>query len=427
MKSTLILSLLHLVVDGLCACCVYMLTASIGTELAFGMFLAYNALAFLTQPLTGHVLDAGRHGWRFLCIGVCLLELGGLLTFVSSVLSFVTPRLACLAILMVGLGNSLFHVFGGKTVAVSTHNDVRHLGVFVSTGALGLLLGQEFAGSHGTLLILMAFMAILCLAFRTRFALRTESVTPSPLVRSGISASLMLFMMLLVFIRSFMGQMAAPDTALPLVAVLMVVLTFLGKSTGGLVACRLGIWRTLCGTLLMACVFFLSSGWHVVFCLALVLAVNLTMPLTLHLANRSLPGREGLAFGLLAASLIPGFALGSYCVQSVVAWQLTYPLTATILIEALVLLFIRERRWTVLAMSLVMNILTNVPLNLLALSLPALQTSLPLQFGAEFVVVVLETTLYFVVLHNARQALSYAILCNAVSYLCGILYTIGNF
>lgn len=36
-------------------------------------------------------------------------------------------------------------------------------------------------------------------------------------------------------------------------------------------------------------------------------AVNTTMPVTLYLANAVLPRREGLAFGLLAAALIPGY------------------------------------------------------------------------------------------------------------------------
>jgi hypothetical protein len=40
--------------------------------------------------------------------------------------------------------------------------------------------------------------------------------------------------------------------------------------------------------------------------------MNCTMPVTLFLANDVLPGREGLAFGLLAAALIPGYLLAVY-------------------------------------------------------------------------------------------------------------------
>jgi hypothetical protein len=39
--------------------------------------------------------------------------------------------------------------------------------------------------------------------------------------------------------------------------------------------------------------------------------INCTMPITLYLANYVLPGREGLAFGILAAALMPGYLLKS--------------------------------------------------------------------------------------------------------------------
>ena len=37
--------------------------------------------------------------------------------------------------------------------------------------------------------------------------------------------------------------------------------------------------------------------------------INCTMPVTLYLANVVLKGKEGLAFGLLAAALMPGYLL----------------------------------------------------------------------------------------------------------------------
>ena len=43
-----------------------------------------------------------------------------------------------------------------------------------------------------------------------------------------------------------------------------------------------------------------------------IFAINCTMAVTLWLANVVLKGREGLAFGLLAAALIPGWLLAIY-------------------------------------------------------------------------------------------------------------------
>ena len=139
------------------------------------------------------------------------------------------------------------------------------------------------------------------------------------------------------------------------------------------------------------------------------------MPVTLWLANRLLPGREGLAFGLLAAALMPGylltdFALGAYAV----------PLVGTIVIEMGVLYFLRERRSRVLWASVVINVLTNLPLNLLIRH--GWLGDLPSLLIAEAVIVVVESLWYLCLVRRWRQAFIYGLLCNAVSFLVGLLF-----
>ena len=55
-----------------------------------------------------------------------------------------------------------------------------------------------------------------------------------------------------------------------------------------------------------------STGKLVAKILLGVFLMNCTMPVTLYLANEVLKQREGLAFGLLAAALIPGWWLAVY-------------------------------------------------------------------------------------------------------------------
>lgn len=434
-QNTALLTALHFTVDCLCASCVFMVAD--GLEL----FVLYNILAFLTQPLTGLMVDRAKHGYRYLSAGICLLLLGGLLSIVTEDWSL--SILAYPAIVLVGLGNSLFHVFGGKSVAVSTGNDMRHLGIFVSSGALGLLVG----GMCDSTLPLAAIMLILALLGITLYrCCPLQALTASPLahihiekggveserakaiggdtMEGGARTALLAFMMLLVFFRSFSGQMIPQTGTLAIVAVLTVVLTFAGKSLGGFLGHRFGAWRTLCCSLLLAGACLLAGNLHAGFVLGMVLCVNLTMPLTLHLANRSLPGREGLAFGLLAATLLPGYALGNHCTEHELAQVLLFGLVATIIIEALVLLVLKERRWTVLAMSVVMNILTNVPLNLAVQTSPTLGETLPSQLGLEAIVLLVESGLYYLILRNMRKSFTYALLCNGISYLAGLLFTL---
>lgn len=235
---------------------------------------------------------------------------------------------------------------------------------------------------------------------------------------------LLLFMLIIVFARSFVGNMKADSTHdIVYFAAMASALAFVGKASGGFIARRFGVWTTLTAALLISGVCLLMSSWHWTFAILLVLGINLTMPLTLHLANRSVPQRAGFAFGALAFMLIPGHALALSLAGNAVAFRLLCVLVATIVIEVLVLLVLRERRWQVLAMSVIMNILTNLPLNLAVRFVTSLQhPSLPMQIVLETVVVIIETALFYIVTRNRRTALLYAVLCNATSYLCGLLF-----
>ena len=60
----------------------------------------------------------------------------------------------------------------------------------------------------------------------------------------------------------------------------------------------------------VVCIIF--NGYYEPLLLVGIFLMNCTMPITLYLANVLLPRREGLAFGLLAAALIPGYLLAVY-------------------------------------------------------------------------------------------------------------------
>ena len=97
---------------------------------------------------------------------------------------------------------------------------------------------------------------------------------------------------------------------------------------------------------------------------------------------------------------------------------LIYALVPTILIELAVLLFLRERRRRVLAASVVINILTNVLLNLYV---NCINGSLPVIICGEVLVVLIEALWYYLFIRNLRQSFVYSFLCNAISFLLGLL------
>ena len=100
--------------------------------------------------------------------------------------------------------------------------------------------------------------------------------------------------------------------------------------------------------------------------------------------------------------------------------EILIPLIATILIELGVLRFLGEKSRRVLWSSVVVNILTNVPLNVWAHCLPSIDW-VDILIG-EAVVVVVETLWYYYFVRSLKQSFVYSFLCNAISFLIGLLF-----
>lgn len=312
MKGVALCSVLHMLVDGLCVCCLYLMASSLPASHLVGIFLTYNILAFLTQPLTGLLVDSMERRHWMLLASVLLLTLGVLAT--SMVINFGQSAVGVMTVaVLLGMGNSLFHVWGGKQVAVTTANNMRALGTFVSTGAFGLALGIVFF-SWSLLYAALLSICVLSTAYvHLDVKAGTAELTDKPVERRfsrmfvGVS---LLVLMLVVMLRSLVGETFTGGISKTSGLILLIgFLSMLGKMAGGWIARRLGIVPMLVLVVLLAAVCFVFRGQGLVILLVGLFAVNCTMPVTLYLANVVLPKREGLAFGLLAAALIPGYLL----------------------------------------------------------------------------------------------------------------------
>ena len=54
-------SMLHLLVDGLCMCSLFLMSSLTDYSVIFNALIIYNVLAFLTQPFTGMMADKMPH------------------------------------------------------------------------------------------------------------------------------------------------------------------------------------------------------------------------------------------------------------------------------------------------------------------------------------------------------------------------------
>lgn len=414
-----LITVLHLLVDGLCACCLVMLADALEISGSIAVFVLYNVIAFGTQPLTGHWTDSTKRPLTALGASALLLLCGALtcLTFVYCG----QESLPLFGATLLGLGNSLFHVYGGKYVATTWQGDIRPMGIFVSTGALGLTIGSCFGSVALLATLLLALLTVVWMhAKSAQSSINQVNINIMQLRRKVYTLPL-LFLLCLMFVvagRSFVGT-ATPSLGTSSSALLLLVsaVAMTGKAAGGFLSVRFGLRRTLIVSLVLGCACLMLCPLQSAFIPVTVFLINLSMPCTLYLANRAMPGREALAFGLLAAALLPGYYIGTSCVEHPLFPQMLTALLGTILIESLLLLYMRERRWQVLTASVVMNLLTNVPLNLVALTSHA---TLPRIVGMECLVVLVEFLAYWAVLRDRRTAFTYSLICNVASYLAGL-------
>lgn len=291
------LTVLHFLVDGVCAAALaaYAVQEPVYNNIVH-YFLLYTVIAFGTQWLAGLFLDKKIRYLRpaFLLV-FATLTLGAL------------PQLGIVAqAVLLGIGNCLFHVAGG-IIVLRSKKTYKELGIFVSTGAVGLGLGLNLYLTNRVLVPLCVIFTLLVYRALADYKLLSENEDPKR--EEGVFSFLPCVILLIICIvfRSFGSASLVND---PFVMTLPVILC-LGKMLGGFVCDRLGYKKTvlvifLLGFLGLQAKGFLPSA-------ILILSWNMTMPLTLRLMHFSFPAYPGLMFGLAAGALVPGAVLaGKY-------------------------------------------------------------------------------------------------------------------
>ena len=107
-----ICSILLFLVDGLCVCSLYLLSSYFNVPYLIGIFITYNVLAFLTQPLTGAMVDKSRHMHWILLASVVFLAIAVLQVSLVISTPFFRKAWGMYSVAsLLGIGNSLFHVW----------------------------------------------------------------------------------------------------------------------------------------------------------------------------------------------------------------------------------------------------------------------------------------------------------------------------
>ena len=313
--TTFAFALCHFVVDFACVstmlCAVSRVLGESGQgsmEVVALSILLYDIVAFTLQLPIGIALDQLDKNSYAALLSYALVGAGVVLSLVPIAL------LEWPAILLLAIGNALFHSAGGLSVLNISQKHAGPSGIFIATGAIGVFLGTQSAQMERlqiafSLLVLLFLCALITLVVqkvnKKYWNVHNVSFDISKLSFNTLLAIALLS--LVVALRSYAGMaMAFPWKSEMLLLVLSVLGVFAGKALGGMVADRIGFRTTAIFSLIVAATLFVPSWEIPVMGLLGVFFFNFTMSITLASLANILPNAKGTAFGLASFSLAVG-------------------------------------------------------------------------------------------------------------------------
>lgn len=293
-------SAVHLLVD--LACAFLMFRSIAGAPDGYLCVLLYNFCAFAMQMPLGAIADVLNRNYLVAVIGCVLVGA-----------AYYATAFPIAAVVILGLGNALFHIGGGIDVLNISSEKLGALGVFVSPGAFGVYFGTILGkGSWlpASLIppVLLAAAGLIFVTYKAqkgtypRNAAFSLSGTNSARVLTAVSC-----LFLVVCLRSFTGlALNFSWKGLGHWGTVLVCAVVFGKTLGGFAADGFGLRRTALLSLGATALLFLFPRVPLLGATA-VLLFNMTMPLTLWALAKLFPGAKGFSFGMLTFGLFLGF------------------------------------------------------------------------------------------------------------------------
>ena len=340
--TTFAYALCHFVVDFACVstmlCAVSRVLGESGQgsmEVVALSILLYDIVAFTLQLPIGIALDQLDKNSYAALLSYALVGAGVVLSLVPIAL------LEWPAILLLAIGNALFHSAGGLSVLNISQKHAGPSGIFIATGTIGVFLGTQSAQMGRlqiafSLLVLLFLCALITLVVQ-KVNKKYWNVHNVSFDISELSSNTLLAIALLSFVvalRSYAGMvMAFPWKSEMLLLVLSILGVFAGKALGGVVADRIGFRTTAIFSLIVAATLFVPSWEIPVMGLLGVFFFNFTMSITLASLANILPNAKGTAFGLASFSLAVG------ALPALAGFRIEHPLmlSAMSLVSALAL------------------------------------------------------------------------------------------
>lgn len=297
-----IYSIIHFIVDCASAILVTNLVArkiGQGTNL-FIAILIYNFFAFAMQLPIGIVADKINKNAICSAIGCVLVAI-----------AFGFSNFGIISCLIAGIGNAMFHLGGGIDVLNISNKKATLSGIFVSTGAMGIFLGEKSA-SIGfdkyyivIFVLLISAISLLWLYDQIKDKVKNEKVIIPKINTNEIIAIVCL--VITIVIRGYVGLILSfewkSNFILALISIFAVVF---GKILGGIIGDKIGFMKISLISLIASAFTFIFAFNNSILGILAILFFNMTMPITLTALSNILFNNKGMAFGLSTFALFIG-------------------------------------------------------------------------------------------------------------------------
>jgi len=270
--------------------------------------LIYNFIAFTLQVPIGYIVDIIKIKHSYITIFGCLLVAIGI---ILSIFPF-----CWVALCFCALGNAVFHIGGGVDSLVNANGKNARVGIFISTGAIGVALGT-IAGKIWRLSVWpVIILVILCIFLQSLLCKSEEtSYTASFKFNDPIlkQASLIIYVILFAILMRAVVSVYIPITwkTTAFLIILPAVCIFAGKFLGGILADIFGARNIALISLIISAPLLAFFSDDIYLCCIGLLFFNMTTAITACVVASKLPDNPAFSFGLTTFALFIGTAFCS--------------------------------------------------------------------------------------------------------------------
>ena len=332
--SLVIYTILHLLTDGICAHAVVNYLYANNSNSAIIIFFLYNFIALCTQPILGLIVD------KFQKKEIIYETLAAISIILVIIGSFLTNNWI-ISTMMMGFGNGLLYVVGGKETVHRSNNKLLPLSLYVSFGAMGVFLGTNI--TNIIILHIFRLLSVICVIvlFILPNQFKFKENKEVFIEKRTHKFFILIPLILAVFLRGFVNEVLITDMLDSFWDLFILTLCgCLGKILGGYLVDKIGFKITI----------YLSMGIFTILCtvfpynqMALYIGVicfNMSMPMTLYRYTKMYPNYEAFAFGFAAALTLPAYLLGYSC-ESILRQDMVNYLLVILFLGLLNIIFLR--------------------------------------------------------------------------------------